>query len=423
MSDVPVTALLAARAAVLARAGRRPRRRCSAGVVASLAILDPAEPGAARCCSSWRRAPRSARAAIAGRRVARDPRWHARSALLAAMPGVVALGCDPGRPLRIAARVRLRLVRRSVRAGERRAEPRAVSALADRDAHAADLALAARAALGSRCATAARARSAGSSTRFAVAVVLAYLPYVYFQPDEWFYTRFLLPAAAGDAGAGAALVLAERARGASPACAGRRRGRLCCAVVAWSLSIAARRRSACSSMREGEQKYPRVGDFVREQLPATAFVLARAAQRQHPLLLAAGRPCAGTCSIAASLDRAIASLRRAGYEPFVVARPGRERTVPRSASARGISQARRRADAAWRRSVNDLPSTVSDDAARPLEDEDRQVVGEARRLRVRFDGLEHVRAELRRRDRRDGGRRRLAARLLRTAARRGPPPR
>ena len=70
-------------------------------------------------------------------------------------------------------------------------------------------------------------------------------------------------------------------------------------------------------MREGEQKYPRVGGFVREQLPATAFVLA--AQHSGSITYYSGRPTLRWDLLdAASLDRAIASLRRAGYEPYVV---------------------------------------------------------------------------------------------------------
>ena len=60
------------------------------------------------------------------------------------------------------------------------------------DAHAVHLALAAGAAVVLR-APAQPARSAGSATASCVAVFLAYLPYVYFRPEEWFYTRFLLP--------------------------------------------------------------------------------------------------------------------------------------------------------------------------------------------------------------------------------------
>jgi hypothetical protein len=70
-------------------------------------------------------------------------------------------------------------------------------------------------------------------------------------------------------------------------------------------------------MREGEQKYPRVGGFVREQLPATAFVMA--AQHSGSITYYSGRPTLRWDLLdAASLDRAIASLRRAGYEPYVV---------------------------------------------------------------------------------------------------------
>ena len=41
---------------------------------------------------------------------------------------------------------------------------------------------------------------------------------------------------------------------------------------------------------------------------------------------------------AASLDRAIASLRRAGYEPYVVLDVGEDEQLPRATSAHAISR-------------------------------------------------------------------------------------
>ena len=149
---------------------------------------------------------------------------------------------------------------------------------------------------------------------FAVAVVLAYLPYVYFQPDEWMYTRFLLPALPVMTVL-AALVLLTAARRIAPR-APVATAAVVCAIVA-ALSIRSAASLAVFGMREGEQKYPRVGGFVREQLPPTAFVMA--VQHSGSITYYSGRPTLRWDLLdAASLDRTIASLRRAGYEPYVV---------------------------------------------------------------------------------------------------------
>ena len=88
---------------------------------------------------------------------------------------------------------------------------------------------------------------------FAVAVVLAYLPYVYFQPDEWMYTRFLLPALPVMTVL-AALVLLTAARRIAPR-APVATAAVVCAIVA-ALSIRSAASLAVFGMREGEQKYP-----------------------------------------------------------------------------------------------------------------------------------------------------------------------
>ena len=149
---------------------------------------------------------------------------------------------------------------------------------------------------------------------FAVAVVLAYLPYVYFRPDEWMYTRFLLPALPVMTVLAALVLLSAARRIAARAPVAT--AAVVCAMVA-ALSIRSAESLAVFGMREGEQKYPRVGGFVREQLPATAFVMA--AQHSGSITYYSGRPTLRWDLLdAASLDRAIASLRRAGYEPYVV---------------------------------------------------------------------------------------------------------
>ncbi len=140
------------------------------------------------------------------------------------------------------------------------------------------------------------------------------------------YTRFLLPALPVMTVL-AALVLLSAARRIAPR-APVATAAVVCAVVA-ALSIRSAASLSVFGMREGEQKYPRVGGFVREQLPATAFVMA--AQHSGSITYYSGRPTLRWDLLdAASLDRAIASLRRAGYEPYVVLDGGEDEAVPRA---------------------------------------------------------------------------------------------
>ena len=68
---------------------------------------------------------------------------------------------------------------------------------------------------------------------------------------------------------------------------------------------------------EGERKYPQVGGFVRDQLPGTAFVLA--AQHSGSVRYYSHRPTLRWDLLdPAWLDRALESLRAAGYQPFLV---------------------------------------------------------------------------------------------------------
>ena len=134
--------------------------------------------------------------------------------------------------------------------------------------------------------------------------------------DEWSYTRFLLPALPLMLVFVAFVACLSCARGAP--CLARRwppRPRLSSSsppvaiqrVVARGVRHA--RRRAEVSRRRG---------FVRRRLPATAFVLA--AQHSGSIRYYSGRPTLRWDLLdAGSLDRAIASLRRAGYEPYAVA--------------------------------------------------------------------------------------------------------
>ena len=165
---------------------------------------------------------------------------------------------------------------------------------------------------------------------FAGAVIVAYLPYVYFKPDEWSYTRFLLPALPIMTVLTALVILraARRIAPRAPVAA----AAAACVVVA-GLSLHHGISIGVFDMRDGEQKYPRLGGFVRERLPATAFVLS--AQHSGSIRYYSGRPTLRWDLLdAASLDRTIASLRRAGYEPYAVLDAGEDEQFLAHFSAR-----------------------------------------------------------------------------------------
>ena len=97
-------------------------------------------------------------------------------------------------------------------------------------------------------------------------------PIVYFQPNEWFYTRFLLPAIRDH------VVLRERDRALAGSPRFPRRGtplwRWCCRRPRRDARPCTRRQARRFDIRNQERKYPLAGAFVRERLPRDAFVLA-----------------------------------------------------------------------------------------------------------------------------------------------------
>jgi hypothetical protein len=106
---------------------------------------------------------------------------------------------------------------------------------------------------------------------FAIAVVLAYLPYVYFQDWEWAYTRFLLPALPMIwlLITVPAIDLLQRPR--------RRIAffvlpLLLLCIAAFSLSVATKRYAF--GLYGAERKYSLVSSHVREHLPANAVLLS-----------------------------------------------------------------------------------------------------------------------------------------------------
>ena len=173
---------------------------------------------------------------------------------------------------------------------------------------------------------------------FAAAVIAAYLPYVAFRHDEWSYTRFLLPALPLMLLFAVGVVLAAARRWlpghALP---------LACVVMfglaAWSVSTAYA--LGVFGIREGERKYPDVGHYVRDRLPRSAFVLA--AQHSGSLRYYSHRPTLRWDVLdRGSLDRALRSMRNAGYDPFLVVDTGEDEAF------------RRRFGGAGQRAVEDL---------------------------------------------------------------------
>jgi 4-amino-4-deoxy-L-arabinose transferase-like glycosyltransferase len=148
----------------------------------------------------------------------------------------------------------------------------------------------------------------------ALAVWSAYLPYVYFQPHEWLYTRFLLPAIA-------IMLLFAAATGVwavrrLPAALRTPIAAALLVLLIRALVQSAQSRSVFE-LERFESKYPAAGAFAREHLPATAFVLA--AQHSGSLRYYANLPTLRWDLLGGEvLDQALANLRAEGYEPFAV---------------------------------------------------------------------------------------------------------
>jgi hypothetical protein len=148
----------------------------------------------------------------------------------------------------------------------------------------------------------------------AMAVWAAYLPYVYFQPNEWFYTRFLLPAIVIML-LFACLISLTVVRTLPAATRFPAGALLLCVLFAAFIHAAAARQ--VFTLHAQERKYPDAGAFALEHLPADAFILA--AQHSGSLRYYASRPTLRWDVLgAAHLDEAIADLRAAGYRPFAV---------------------------------------------------------------------------------------------------------
>ena len=106
---------------------------------------------------------------------------------------------------------------------------------------------------------------------FAVAVVLAYLPYVYFQRWEWSYTRFLLPALPM-MWLLTTIPAIDLMRTARPVLAAILLPLVLVCVLGFSLWVA--RARFVFDLRGVEQKYPLAADYVREHLPENAVIFS-----------------------------------------------------------------------------------------------------------------------------------------------------
>ena len=161
-------------------------------------------------------------------------------------------------------------------------------------------------------------RLAWSGFALSVAVWLAYLPYLFFQPNEWFYTRFLLPAIPIMIFFSTASVLAGiRALPAGwrlPAAAS-------VLLLVGTVSLHYAQRNGVFDVRHQERKYPLAGEFVRTRGPANAFVLA--AQHSGSIRYYANRPTLRWDLLSpARLDQVLATFRAQGYEPLLVVDTG-----------------------------------------------------------------------------------------------------
>lgn len=147
-----------------------------------------------------------------------------------------------------------------------------------------------------------------------VGVWVAYLPYIFFQPNEWFYTRFLLPAIPimlfFASACALALVRSLPAIWRTPVA-------VIMTLVIGGASLSFAERNGAFDIRNQERKYPLAGEYVRTKGPANAFVLA--AQHSGSIRYYAHRPTLRWDLISPTrLDQVVAIFRAQGYEPILV---------------------------------------------------------------------------------------------------------
>jgi hypothetical protein len=157
-------------------------------------------------------------------------------------------------------------------------------------------------------------RLAWAALLLSVAVWIAYLPYIFFQSHEWFYTRFLLPAIPIMLFFAAAFALASlRALSAVwqfPVA-------MTIAIGVGGASLWYAERHGAFDIRIQERKYPLAGEYVRTTGPVNSFVLA--AQHSGSIRYYANRPTLRWDLLSPTrLDEVLATFRAQGYEPILV---------------------------------------------------------------------------------------------------------
>jgi hypothetical protein len=153
---------------------------------------------------------------------------------------------------------------------------------------------------------------------FCVAVVAAYLPYVFFQPQEWTYSRFLLPALPLMLLLGSVIALSAIRKLPTPlrpVAAG-----IGTVALLWFM-IGRAHELGVFDLRHTERDYPAVGRHLREQFPVNAIFFS--AQHSGSIRLYADRPIVRWDRLDAGwLDKAVTTLRARGYVTYLVAAPG-----------------------------------------------------------------------------------------------------
>ena len=161
-------------------------------------------------------------------------------------------------------------------------------------------------------------RLAWAALVLAVAVWFAYLPYMFFQPNEWFYTRFLLPVIPIMLFFASACALAGLR---SLPAVWRFPAAVIVTIGVGAASLWFADRHGAFDIRNQERKYPLAGEYVRTRGPANAFVLA--SQHSGSIRYYAGRPILRWDLLSPTrLDQALATFRAQGYEPILVVDTG-----------------------------------------------------------------------------------------------------
>jgi hypothetical protein len=174
-------------------------------------------------------------------------------------------------------------------------------------------------------------RLAWAGLLLSAAVWVAYLPYIFFQADEWFYTRFLLPAIPIMLFFAAACAV-EGLR-ALPSMWRFPFAAILVIVISASMLAYAERHRAFE-LRNQERKYPLAGEYVRTRGPANAFVLA--AQHSGSIRYYAHRPILRWDLLSPTrLDQALAIFRAQGFEPILVVDAAEDRAFRERFAATG----------------------------------------------------------------------------------------